>query len=35
VFPRYANDGLYGGQKVRYATEERIALAARLRAALP
>lgn len=35
VFPRYTNDGLYGGQKVRYATEQRIALAARLRAALP
>ena len=34
VFPRYPNDGLYRGKKALYATEERIALAARLRAAL-
>ena len=34
VFPRYPNDGLYAGEKVAYATEERIALAARIRAAL-
>jgi histidine triad (HIT) family protein len=35
VFPRYSNDGLYAGQKVPYAAEERIELAARLRTALP
>ena len=36
VFPRYTNDGLHAGQKkVPYATEQRIALAARLRATLP
>jgi len=35
VFPRYTNDGLHAGQKVPYATEQRIALATRLRAALP
>jgi len=34
VFPRYPNDGLYAGQKVPYTTEERVDLAARLRAAL-
>jgi len=34
VFPRYSNDGLYGGRKVPYTTEERIELAASLRAAL-
>lgn len=34
VFPRYSNDGLYAGPKVRYATEERMAWAAKLRAAL-
>ena len=34
VFPRYSNDGLHAGKKVLYATEERIELAARLRAAL-
>ncbi|QNK03796.1 HIT domain-containing protein [Dyella telluris] len=34
VFPRYPGDGLYGGQKVPYSTEERMALAAKLRAAL-
>jgi histidine triad (HIT) family protein len=34
VFPRYAEDNLYKGHKVRYATEERIELAERLRAAL-
>jgi histidine triad (HIT) family protein len=35
VFPRYSNDGLHSGRKVLYTTEERIALAASLRAALP
>lgn len=34
VFPRYTDDGLYGGRKAAYAVEERIALAARLQAAL-
>jgi len=34
VFPRYSNDGLRAGTKERYTTEERIELAARLRAAL-
>ena len=34
VFPRYSNDALYAGQKMTYTTEERIELAARLRAAL-
>lgn len=34
VFPRYSNDGLYTAQKLRYTTEERIELAASLRAAL-
>lgn len=34
VFPRYANDRLYAGQKVAYTIEERMALAATLRAAL-
>jgi histidine triad (HIT) family protein len=34
VFPRYSNDGLYAGQKVLYTPEERIELAATLRAAL-
>jgi len=34
VFPRYSNDGLYGGRKVPYAIEERMQLAASLRAAL-
>ncbi len=34
VFPRFPNDGLYGGLKARYTTEERIELAERLRAAL-
>lgn len=34
VFPRRANDGLYGGPKVRYTTEERLELASRLRVAL-
>jgi histidine triad (HIT) family protein len=34
VFPRYPNDGLYGGKKELYRVEERIELAARLRAAL-
>ncbi|WP_426688151.1 HIT family protein [Rhodanobacter ginsengiterrae] len=34
VFPRYPNDGLYAGQKVRYSAEERMELAANLRAAL-
>lgn len=33
VFPRYSNDGLYGGEKVRYSTEERIKLAKSLRSA--
>jgi hypothetical protein len=33
VFPRYSNDGLYGGRKASYTTGERIELAARLRAA--
>lgn len=35
VFPRYSHDGLHAGQKVRYPNEERIRLAASLRAALP
>lgn len=35
VFPRYTNDGLHAGPKARYTPEARIALAARLRAALP
>ncbi|HET6586449.1 MAG TPA: HIT domain-containing protein [Oleiagrimonas sp.] len=34
VFPRYSNDELHAGQKVPYTTEERIELAASLRAAL-
>lgn len=34
VLPRYTNDGLHAGQKVLYTTEERIELAASLRAAL-
>jgi histidine triad (HIT) family protein len=34
VFPRYSNDGLHRGKKVLYTTEERIELAANLRAAL-
>nr|WP_255494629.1 HIT domain-containing protein [Luteibacter sp. Sphag1AF] len=34
VFPRYANDGLYGGQKVAYTIAERMELAASLRDAL-
>ena len=34
VFPRYSNDGLHAGQKVLYTTEERVELAASLRAAL-
>ena len=34
VFPRYSNDGLYGGKKVPYAIEERMRLAESLRAAL-
>jgi histidine triad (HIT) family protein len=34
VIPRYPGDGLHAGRKVRYAVEERIELAARLRAAL-
>lgn len=34
VFPRYSNDDLHAGPKSRYAPEKRIALAARLRAAL-
>ena len=34
VFPRYLNDGLYGGKKVPYAIEERMRLAESLRAAL-
>ncbi|WP_429200282.1 HIT family protein [Luteibacter sp. W1I16] len=34
VFPRYSNDGLRVGQKVPYTTEERMELAASLRAAL-
>jgi histidine triad (HIT) family protein len=34
VFPRYSNDGLHAGQKMLYTTEERIELAASLRAAL-
>ncbi|WP_241762619.1 HIT family protein [Dyella ginsengisoli] len=34
VFPRYSEDGLHGGKKVPYTTEERIDLAASLRAAL-
>lgn len=34
VFPRYPDDGLHAGQKLPYTTEERIELAARLRAAL-
>lgn len=35
VFPRFRDDGLYGGRKVPYAPEERMALAAALKAALP
>lgn len=35
VFPRYSNDGLHAGRKAPYVIEERMALAARLRAALP
>lgn len=34
VFPRYPGDGLHAGQKLPYTTEERMALAARLRDAL-
>jgi histidine triad (HIT) family protein len=34
VFPRYTNDGLNAGKKVLYTIEERIELAANLRAAL-
>ncbi|WP_240922171.1 HIT domain-containing protein [Oleiagrimonas sp. C23AA] len=34
VFPRFTGDGLYGGPKLAYDPEERMALAARLRAAL-
>jgi histidine triad (HIT) family protein len=34
VFPRYSNDGLHAGEKLPYAVEERMALAASLRAAL-
>lgn len=34
VFPRYQNDGLYGGRKALYTVEERIELAARLRVTL-
>jgi histidine triad (HIT) family protein len=34
VFPRYTNDRLHAGQKVLYTTEERIELAASLRATL-
>lgn len=34
VFPRFPNDGLYGGKKALYAPEERIDLACKLRAAL-
>ncbi|WEN14674.1 HIT family protein [Rhodanobacter sp. AS-Z3] len=34
VFPRQPNDGLHAGRKVPYTTEERIAVAASLRAAL-
>ncbi|HTV85822.1 MAG TPA: HIT family protein [Dyella sp.] len=34
VFPRYPNDGLHAGRKVPYSTEERMELAASLRAAL-
>lgn len=34
VFPRYLNDGLHAGEKAPYTTEERMALATCLRAAL-
>lgn len=34
VFPRYSNDGLHKGQKALYTNEERIEMAAKLRAAL-
>jgi histidine triad (HIT) family protein len=34
VFPRFDGDGLWGGDKARYAPEERQEVAARLRAAL-
>jgi histidine triad (HIT) family protein len=34
VFPRYSNDGLHAGPKALYTLNERLALAARLRAAL-
>lgn len=34
VFPRYPNDGLYGGKKVPYTIAERIDIAAQLRAVL-
>lgn len=34
VFPRYLNDGLYAGKKVAYTAQERMELAATLRAAL-
>jgi len=34
VFPRYSNDELHSGQKAPYTTEERIGLAASLRAVL-
>lgn len=34
VFPRFREDGLWGGHKALYVAEERLALAARLRAAL-
>jgi histidine triad (HIT) family protein len=34
VFPRNPNDGLYGAEKLLYTPDERMELAARLRAAL-
>lgn len=34
VFPRFHGDGLWGGDKARYATEERLEVADRLRTAL-
>lgn len=34
VFPRFHNDGLYAGQRLPYANEERLEAAERLRAAL-
>jgi histidine triad (HIT) family protein len=34
VFPRFLGDGLWGGHKAPYATEERLEVADRLRAAL-